>query len=150
MRFFAVLALAAAVSSASAAHLQRRQYPACATPCLASADFGNCDPLDDACLCKNQNFISSTTQCIQGACQGDELQAAVTAAQQACVAVGVTLTSSAPAATQTSPASSGASAATSPTSSSAAPAQTSNNAASARGVNALVALAAVGAAALAL
>ncbi|KAI0672256.1 hypothetical protein C8Q78DRAFT_1026087 [Trametes maxima] len=151
MRFFAVLALTAAVSSASAAHLQRRQYPDCATPCLASADFGNCDPLDDGCLCKNANFISSTTKCIQGACQGNELQTALTAAQQACLSVGVTLTNSAPAATQTAPASGSSAAASSPTSTSAAPAQTSNNAAvSARGVNALAALAAVGAAALAL
>ncbi|KAI0357019.1 hypothetical protein OH77DRAFT_1519923 [Trametes cingulata] len=151
MRFFAVLALAAAVSSASAAGVHRRQqYPDCAGTCLVSADFGSCDPQDDSCLCKSQSFISSVTDCITKACQGDQLQQAEQAAQAACASVGVTLTSSAPAASATSPAgSSGSNTASASQTSAAAPSSTSN-AASSRGVNAIAALVAVGAAALAL
>ncbi|KAL1948415.1 hypothetical protein VTO73DRAFT_12490 [Trametes versicolor] len=153
MRCSAILILAA-VASVSAAGINRRQdatYPACSLPCLQAADFGTCDPLDDACLCKSSDFINSTTTCIAGACSGNDLLQAEAAAQSACEAVGVTLSSSAPAATSTAPASS-ASASASATvtiTSAAAPSQTSN-AASSRGVNALAALAAVGAAALAL
>ncbi|KAI0372380.1 hypothetical protein BV20DRAFT_963956 [Pilatotrama ljubarskyi] len=153
MRFSTVLALAAAVSSASAAGVHRRQsYPDCATPCLASADFGSCDPVDDSCLCKSQSFIDSVTKCIVGACQGDQLQAAESAAQSACASVGVTLTSSLPAASSTSPAGSSGSGSSTPaaSSTSAAAPSTTSNAASSRGVNALAALVAVGAAALAL
>ncbi|KAI0634319.1 hypothetical protein C8Q77DRAFT_1157153 [Trametes polyzona] len=150
MRCFAILALAAALSTASAAQVQRRQapqYPACALPCIASADFGNCDPVDDNCLCHNQAFISSTTTCITSSCSGSDLQQAESAAQGACAAVGVTL--SAPAPSATAPASSGSSTEAPSSTTSTAPSQTSN-AASARGANALAALAAVGAAAFVL
>ncbi|KAI0697623.1 hypothetical protein C8T65DRAFT_525472, partial [Cerioporus squamosus] len=60
--------------------------PGCANSCLANADFGSCDPLDDSCLCKSQAFVSSVTDCITGACQGSDLQAAESAAQQLCLA----------------------------------------------------------------
>ena len=56
---------------------------ACANDCLINADFGDCDPLDDSCLCHNQAFVSSVTVCIQRACSGDELASAESAAQQA-------------------------------------------------------------------
>ncbi|KAH9903356.1 hypothetical protein C8Q73DRAFT_49714 [Cubamyces lactineus] len=146
MRFFAVIALAAAVS-ASAAGLQRRQtgYPDCASPCLLNADFGSCDPSDDNCLCHSQGFVSSVTNCVVTSCSGADLTQAETAAQQACAAVGVTLSSSAPAATGTSASTTGAPASTS----SSAPTSTPN-AASSRSANAIVALAAVGAAAFVL
>ncbi|OJT05930.1 hypothetical protein TRAPUB_3220 [Trametes pubescens] len=152
MRCSAILTLAAAVASVSAAGLNRRQasYPACAISCIQNADFGTCDPVDDACLCKSDAFVQGTTTCIAGACSGSDLQQAESAAQSACEAVGVTL-SSAPAATSTAPASSAsATASASVTSTSAAAPSQTSNAASSRGVNALAALAAVGAAALAL
>ena len=60
---------------------------ACANDCLINADFGDCDPLDDSCLCHNQAFVSSVTVCIQRACSGDELASAESAAQQLCEAV---------------------------------------------------------------
>ncbi|OSD00537.1 hypothetical protein PYCCODRAFT_1453309 [Trametes coccinea BRFM310] len=156
MRFFAVLALAAALSTASAAQIDRRQagYPSCALPCLASADFGSCDPTDDNCLCHSSGFINSVTSCVVSACSGSDLQQAESAAQQACASVGVTLTAtpsgsqtSSAAPSGTSPASSGSAS----SSTSAAPAATSStNAASSRSANALAALAVVGAAALVL
>ncbi|KAI0772914.1 hypothetical protein BD413DRAFT_473489, partial [Trametes elegans] len=59
----------------------------CANPCLASADFGNCDPLDSGCLCNSQAFVSSTTACITKSCSGNDLQQAEAAAQQVCLAV---------------------------------------------------------------
>ncbi|RPD61594.1 hypothetical protein L226DRAFT_612382 [Lentinus tigrinus ALCF2SS1-7] len=160
MRFFAVLALAAVASAAS---LNRRQLPSCANSCLANADFGSCDPLDDSCLCNNQGFVSSVTTCIESSCQGSDLQAAESAAQQLCLAVGVTLTAT-PSASATSSgsgsATSGASAgSTSATSTATSPASSStqtqsgssgSNGAATHGVNALAALAAVGAAAFVL
>ncbi|KAI0827342.1 hypothetical protein BC628DRAFT_1409719 [Trametes gibbosa] len=164
MRCFAILALAATLSAASAAQISRRQtptYPDCSLPCLASADFGSCDPQDNNCLCHSQDFINSTTACISKACTGDDLKNAEAAAQSACAAVvrrssicpprahGVTLTSAA-APTSTAPAplsdSASVSVTTTPTpSTSAAP-----NSAASRGANALAALAVVGAAAFVL
>ncbi|KAL7284696.1 hypothetical protein ACG7TL_002000 [Trametes sanguinea] len=155
MRFFAVLALAAALSTASAAQIDRRQagYPSCALPCLANADFGSCDPTDDNCLCHSSGFINSVTSCVLTACSGNDLQQAESAAQQACASVGVTLTAT-PSGSQTSAAPSGTSPASSgsaSSSTSAAPSATSStNAASSRSANALAALAVVGAAALVL
>ncbi|KAH9854536.1 hypothetical protein C2E23DRAFT_858262 [Lenzites betulinus] len=148
MRCFAILALAAAVS---AANLSRRQaaYPACSLPCLASADFGSCDPSDDNCLCHSAAFINSTTTCITSSCSGDDLKTAEAAAQSACLSVGVTL-SSTPSASQTAPASSAATSASASASSPASSASTTPNSAASRGANALVALAAVGAAAFVL
>ncbi|KAM5536780.1 hypothetical protein V8D89_009498 [Ganoderma adspersum] len=170
MRFFAVLALAAAVSAAS---LQRRQsFPSCSTTCLTNANFGSCDPLDDSCLCHDSGFISSVTNCIVGACTGSDLTNAEAAAQQLCLAVGVTLTATPTAsgsasasasgsasatgsavgsATATSPAgSSSGSASASAASSTATTTASGANGAASHGVNALAALAAVGAVALAL
>ncbi|PIL29138.1 hypothetical protein GSI_09187 [Ganoderma sinense ZZ0214-1] len=158
--FFAVLALVAAVSAAS---LQRRQsFPTCSESCLTNANFGSCDPLDDSCLCHDSGFVSSVTNCIVGACSGSDLTTAEAAAQQLCLAVGVTLTASstvsgsasatgsaAGSATATSPASGSGSASASAASSTATTTSGSNGAAS-HGVNALAALAAVGAVALAL
>ncbi|KAI0705421.1 hypothetical protein C8Q76DRAFT_801186 [Earliella scabrosa] len=143
MRFFAVLALTAV---ASAAHLSKRQaaFPSCANDCLINADFGDCDPLDDSCLCHNQAFVSSVTVCIQRACSGDELASAESAAQQLCEAVGVTLTAT--------PTGTGAPV-SSNTETAPAPSETGaggDNGAVSHGVSALAALAAVGAAALVL
>ncbi|RDX45821.1 hypothetical protein OH76DRAFT_1420542 [Lentinus brumalis] len=159
MRFFAVLALAAVASAAS---LNRRQLPSCANSCLTGADFGSCDPLDDSCLCNSQAFVSSVTDCITGACQGNDLVTAESAAQQLCLAVGVTLTSTpaapsstgsgSPSSTTGAPAGSA-----SVTATSTSPAPTSSqtggsgsNSAASHGVNALAALAAVGAVAFVL
>ncbi|KIJ64734.1 hypothetical protein HYDPIDRAFT_28101 [Hydnomerulius pinastri MD-312] len=92
MRFsVALVALTAAVSSASAALIARQSLPNCAAPCLANADFGGCAQDDDTCLCNNQAFISSTTSCIQSSCTGNDLATAESFAQQLCLAVGVTL-----------------------------------------------------------
>ncbi|TBU44112.1 hypothetical protein BD309DRAFT_836884, partial [Dichomitus squalens] len=60
--------------------------PDCSQSCLANADFGSCDPLDDSCLCKSSSFVNSVTSCIEGACQGSDLTNAESAAQQLCLA----------------------------------------------------------------
>jgi len=104
MRFALAAALFAfAASSASAATLDARQsgVPQCGLTCLTNANLGGCASNDNKCLCSNPAFVSSTTQCIQSSCTGSDLQAAETFAQQTCLAVGVTLTNSVPAATNT-------------------------------------------------
>ncbi|KAH7926880.1 hypothetical protein BV22DRAFT_1111399 [Leucogyrophana mollusca] len=134
MRFtFALVALSAAVSTASAAVVARQGLPNCAVPCLTDANFGGCAPDDDTCLCNNQTFIQSSTSCIQSSCTGSDLTNAESAAQQLCLAVGVTL-SSTPAATGSTSPSAASSAA-------AAPSPSGNGAASKR-INALAGAAA--------
>ena len=59
----------------------------CALPCVANANFGSCSHQDNACLCKSQAFINSTTTCIQGACQGQDLQNAEAYSQAICKSV---------------------------------------------------------------
>ncbi|KAG5649738.1 hypothetical protein H0H81_002241 [Sphagnurus paluster] len=155
MRFsIAILAVAAAASSASAA-LVARQLPACATACLTgpNVDYGGCSATDNLCLCKSQTFVTKSTECIETTCTGSDLETSLQISQQLCLAVGVTLT--APTATPTG----GASASSAP-SSGAAPSSASasssastpqkTNAALANGVNAFAGLAALGLAALAL
>ncbi|KAF9484322.1 hypothetical protein BDN70DRAFT_872830 [Pholiota conissans] len=105
MRFSTVaFTLFGAAASASASTLVARQspYPDCANPCLASADFGDCDPTDNHCLCTNSAFVSGTTTCIESSCTGADLAKAISVSQGICLSVGVTLTSS-PAATSTTP-----------------------------------------------
>ncbi|THU85128.1 hypothetical protein K435DRAFT_783425 [Dendrothele bispora CBS 962.96] len=98
--FFVSTALVS-LASASSVSLWRRQFPGCATSCLANADTGNCVASDNACLCRSQSFVDSTTQCIESSCSGNDLQTALTDAQMLCAAVGVTLTST-PGSTPTS------------------------------------------------
>jgi len=107
-------------------------FIACAVTCLANGDFGSCSQQDNACLCKSQAFVNSTTVCIEKDCQGDDLKNAEAYSQAICEAVvspfcrfhcviqtlkdggqGVTLTSAgtAAAATATTPSSTSAAAA---------------------------------------
>ncbi|KDQ56542.1 hypothetical protein JAAARDRAFT_36030 [Jaapia argillacea MUCL 33604] len=141
MRFtFAIVALTSALAAVSA-----QSIPACATPCLANANLGGCAATDNACLCKNQAFISSTTACIQANCTGSDLTNAEAAAQALCAAVGVTLT---PPASTGSASHSAAPSSTAP--SSASPRSTAKSGAVTYGINAVVGLAAVALSALAL
>ncbi|KAF8064931.1 hypothetical protein FPV67DRAFT_1628168 [Lyophyllum atratum] len=161
MRFsLAVLALTAASASASVLSRQAGGIPECALPCLAGpdVDLHGCAGNDNACLCKNADFISESTACITKACESDpaQLQQAITLAQGLCAAVGVTLTS-APATTAATSAPATSPTATRPTtsapttgtSSGAAPAQTSNGART-NTAGAFAGIAAFGLAALAL
>ncbi|EDR04189.1 uncharacterized protein LACBIDRAFT_304862 [Laccaria bicolor S238N-H82] len=173
---FALVTVALAAASASASSLYSRQnIPACAGTCIASADLGGCSATDNACLCKSTAFVDSTAACIETACTGSDLQAAIAAAEALCAAVGVTLSGlptgsattaaatgassgSAAATTATTPASSKSAAASShsaaasgsSTSSSAPAATSSKSAGSISGVNAFAGMAAFGLAALAL
>ncbi|KAH8827123.1 hypothetical protein DL96DRAFT_1233624 [Flagelloscypha sp. PMI_526] len=132
MRFSVVTILAAFVASAVA------QLPDCATPCITGADLDGCQATDNACLCKSQKFVSSTTTCIMGACKGDNLTQAISVSQELCAKVGVTLS-----ATSTAPAASGTSTSAAASSASAKP-----NSASIQGFNAAAGLVALGLAAL--
>ncbi|PPQ78407.1 hypothetical protein CVT24_001398 [Panaeolus cyanescens] len=112
MQFTTVAFVLASIASASATLVARQSpYPDCANPCLASADLGGCQFTDTACLCKNANFIATTTACIEKACQGDDLTKAFQVSQAACAAVGAPLTSAAatssPAPTPTTPSTTG-------------------------------------------
>jgi hypothetical protein len=60
---------------------------ACANPCLASANMTGCISSDIHCLCTNTAFISSTTNCIYGACNGTDLQSALATAREICAKV---------------------------------------------------------------
>ncbi|KAF5372590.1 hypothetical protein D9758_005163 [Tetrapyrgos nigripes] len=157
---FTLFALAAALfSGASASTLRARQIPNCASVCIANADYDGCAPTDNVCLCHSQKFVSSTAECIAGACTGDDLEQANADSRQLCAAVGVTLTSSVPAPTATSPSSGSDSTsgtdststdASSPTSapdSSSSSTDNSNNGALSQGVNALAGVVAIGLAA---
>ncbi|KAE9392109.1 hypothetical protein BT96DRAFT_924900 [Gymnopus androsaceus JB14] len=73
---------------------QLSNLPTCAIPCLTATTtttFGNCSSTDEACLCNNSQFISTTTSCVEGACTGNDLQTALQAAQGLCASAGVTL-----------------------------------------------------------
>ncbi|KAF9452080.1 hypothetical protein P691DRAFT_772556 [Macrolepiota fuliginosa MF-IS2] len=155
MRFSVAVAVATLASSVSAS-LVARQLPQCANSCIMSADLGGCQPTDNACLCKSQKFVNSTTTCIGTQCTGSDLQAALTAAQQLCAVVGVTLTSipsnfptgGVASSTGASPTTSGSAAGTTP--GSAAPASQTGNSASFNGISFMAGAAALGLAALAL
>ncbi|KAJ7764614.1 hypothetical protein DFH07DRAFT_770460 [Mycena maculata] len=98
MRFSAALAVSAlfaAFVSASTLPLHRRQFPNCASNCLANPDLGGCTAGDDTCLCNNDVFVSSTFSCIEAACTGDDLEQAIAGAASLCAAVHVTLVSAA-------------------------------------------------------
>ncbi|KAG8698730.1 hypothetical protein FRC08_005740 [Ceratobasidium sp. 394] len=107
---FALVALAAVVSASSAS---KRQLPSCAMECIVSASTGSCQATDNTCLCKSDEFVQSTYQCVQQKCTNpDDLKAAIDGARALCAAAGVTLTQTLPAAT------SGAATATAPASTS--------------------------------
>ncbi|KAI6115318.1 hypothetical protein EDD16DRAFT_1594859 [Pisolithus croceorrhizus] len=108
----ALVALSAALSSASAGLVSRQSLPSCANPCITNANLGGCSATDDTCLCESQTFINSTTTCIESSCTGNDLQEAEQYAQSLCLAVGVTLTIATPTPTSTSPTSSSSSTAT--------------------------------------
>ncbi|KAJ7628322.1 hypothetical protein FB45DRAFT_1059116 [Roridomyces roridus] len=95
----ATFALFAATASASVTpaipSVFRRQLPNCAGDCIAHPNTGGCSASDDTCLCNNSVFVQSTFQCIQAACQGEDLANAIKAAADLCLAVHVTLVSAA-------------------------------------------------------
>ncbi|KAJ7201085.1 hypothetical protein GGX14DRAFT_465723 [Mycena pura] len=100
MRFSAAAAVlslfaASALASTVPSPLHRRQFPGCANNCLANPNLGDCKSGDDTCLCNNPVFVESTFQCIEDACQGQDLAAAIEGAKQLCLAVHVTLVSAA-------------------------------------------------------
>ncbi|KAF8351895.1 hypothetical protein F5887DRAFT_932887 [Amanita rubescens] len=97
MRFaLAAAAISGLVASGVSAHmLEARQssLPSCAAVCISGASLGGCAATDTSCLCKNQAFVTSVTDCIYAKCTGSDLTTAINIAKEMCQAVGVTLTS---------------------------------------------------------
>ena len=60
---------------------------ACAIPCTTSANLGGCVATDTQCLCTNTAFVSSTTTCVQTACTGADLAAALKFSVDLCLKV---------------------------------------------------------------
>ncbi|KAF8333136.1 uncharacterized protein EI90DRAFT_3122206 [Cantharellus anzutake] len=98
MLLSAVFASLFIASGAIAAFLDSRQsgYPACFLPCLNATIIDNfgCKPSDFSCLCKNQNFLDTTAQCLYDKCTNpSDIAQAIATSQAACKAAGVILTS---------------------------------------------------------
>ncbi|KAJ3800966.1 hypothetical protein GGU11DRAFT_741994 [Lentinula aff. detonsa] len=146
MKFFVAVSILSAFTSTCASLISRQTFPSCSQSCLANADLGSCSADDDTCLCNTPAFISSTASCIADSCTGNDLTEANAAAQDLCLAVGITLTaSSIPISTSTAPASSGSASATaSTTAGSAAETSSSSNGALSNGMNTFASLAVFG------
>ncbi|KAJ3746623.1 hypothetical protein DFH05DRAFT_1486026 [Lentinula detonsa] len=146
MKFFLAVSILSAFTSTCASLISRQTFPSCSQACLANADLGSCSADDDTCLCNTPAFISSTASCIADSCTGNDLTEANAAAQDLCLAVGITLTaSSIPISTSTTPASSGSASATaSTTAGSAAETSSSSNGALSNGMNTFASLAVFG------
>ncbi|KAJ3982947.1 hypothetical protein F5890DRAFT_1526422 [Lentinula detonsa] len=146
MKFFLAVSILSAFTSTCASLISRQTFPSCSQACLANADLGSCSADDDTCLCNTPAFISSTASCIADSCTGNDLTEANAAAQDLCLAVGITLTaSSIPISTSTTPASSGSASSTaSTTTGSAAETSSSSNGALSNGMNTFASLAVFG------
>ena len=59
----------------------------CATSCITNANLDGCSATDDVCLCNDQTFVNSVTNCIVNACTGADLANAVATAEALCAAV---------------------------------------------------------------
>jgi CFEM-containing surface protein len=67
-------------------YILSQNVPTCALTCISNANLGDCAQTDNACLCKNQQFIASTTTCIESTCTGSDLQEAIEFVQAICAA----------------------------------------------------------------
>jgi hypothetical protein len=73
-------------------YILTQSVPTCALTCISNANLGGCVQTDNACLCKNQNFVVSTISCIESTCTGSDLENAIQFIQDICTSVGVSLT----------------------------------------------------------
>ncbi|KXN88445.1 hypothetical protein AN958_07355 [Leucoagaricus sp. SymC.cos] len=93
MRFSIVVLLAALASFATASFVSRQDgIPGCALQCVQSAMSQDSCGADEACLCRSDKFVQSSTSCVSSTCQGDDVQTSLDIAQQLCASLGVTLT----------------------------------------------------------
>ncbi|KAK0444253.1 uncharacterized protein EV420DRAFT_1574977 [Desarmillaria tabescens] len=72
---------------------RQTSLPDCALPCITNVDYGSCSPSDNACLCKSETYVNTTTTCIESSCTGSDLTTAIATAQALCAEVGVTFSS---------------------------------------------------------
>lgn len=70
----------------SATDLKLCRRIGCSIPCLTNADTGSCTPTENPCLCANDLYLRSTTDCIQSSCSAADLQTAAVVARQICSA----------------------------------------------------------------
>ncbi|KAG8923403.1 hypothetical protein FRC00_006303, partial [Tulasnella sp. 408] len=89
MRFFTVLSLAASLVSASTLSERQASFPTCSVLCFTDPDIGTCSSADVACICTNDNYLRTTTDCVVKQCPAEDVAAAASAAQQLCKAAGV-------------------------------------------------------------
>ncbi|OIW26417.1 hypothetical protein CONLIGDRAFT_683400 [Coniochaeta ligniaria NRRL 30616] len=63
-----------AVFASLAAAQDPSQLPRCSQPCFqnAVADSG-CDQRDTACLCSSSDYVDKVSDCIEGACNMEDL-----------------------------------------------------------------------------
>jgi len=100
MHFSAIkTTLVGAAVSVSASSLYARQIadlPGCGEPCMATSNvnLGGCVASDTTCLCTNPVWVTSTTNCLELACTGTDLQTALELFPALCLSAGVTLTAS--------------------------------------------------------
>ncbi|KAH9064567.1 hypothetical protein EDB87DRAFT_1574837 [Lactarius vividus] len=153
MRAFLGLFVIAAASTVSGSYLlspRQNPYPPCAQDCLEVADLGSCLVGEIECLCKNNAFVVSTTQCFEAKCDASDLETSESVARQSCAAAGVTLTSSIPPATSTtsSPATKPSSTSSSSSPSPSASTSSTSNSAASNAVNTVGGVVALGLTAL--
>ncbi|KAG8909847.1 hypothetical protein FRC01_006692 [Tulasnella sp. 417] len=89
MRFFTLVAFAASLVSASVLSERQASFPACSVLCFTDPNIGTCPSTDVACLCTNNDYLRTTTDCVQKQCTLEDVAAAANAARQLCNAAGV-------------------------------------------------------------
>ncbi|KAJ7582080.1 hypothetical protein C8J56DRAFT_243864 [Mycena floridula] len=90
MRLSAII-LSSALSAAFVS-AQLQNIPPCAFTCVTTAAPGSCSITDVHCLCASPTFAPALIKCVQASCSAADQQLAFTAAQQLCLAEGVSLT----------------------------------------------------------
>ncbi|KAG8896844.1 hypothetical protein FRC01_011601, partial [Tulasnella sp. 417] len=86
---FFVLATSLASTSAIVTRADASDFPSCSLPCFTNAENGDCSAADNACLCTNNAFLRSTTDCNEASCSPEDLEATAVVARALCSSVGV-------------------------------------------------------------
>ncbi|KAF7293141.1 CFEM domain-containing protein [Mycena chlorophos] len=87
MRFTAAVTLFTLFAASTASTLPPPPAPVVGFPLLRQRAG------DDTCLCNNNTFVTSTFQCIESACKGEDLATAIQGAYELCLSVKVTISS---------------------------------------------------------
>ncbi|KAF3936137.1 hypothetical protein ABW19_dt0200768 [Dactylella cylindrospora] len=91
--YLGTLALLSTTASFSVTSAQLITLPLCAQDCISdSLQETNCTSTDTTCLCQSTGYIDILTDCVRGACEGNELQQAEDYAVTICAANGIDVT----------------------------------------------------------